>query len=316
MTASRRARKFLLTALVFAVVGQWGLSFARQLPTPSGPASPIFLLQQGIGLYQQKKHEAARAKFSELIRLDPQNFTAHYYTALCSVGLEQPDEALKSLRTAVEVGLPNAETAFAADPELANASKNASFRAGLEQLIEELRDRARGVLRGRKFPLDPQTADGKPVFPNGTRGKVAAVLYVDPTIPASIAAGFYLESAAEPHGAQVASVLLVQVTGKSKSELSIALTEAQMTTGLSLPHAFCTDQMRQQLLPFREYPTLVVLDRDGLARRIVEGFPADLPDRYAAAVLDVVRGTDKEKAPVSPRAPDVPKPAPDKPVGG
>jgi len=86
------------------------------------------------GLYTKQGRIADGLKMDrKLVRLQPRNATAHYNLA-CSLALsKRPADALRSLRTAVELGYRDLDW-MRQDPDLADLKTRPEFTSLLEQL--------------------------------------------------------------------------------------------------------------------------------------------------------------------------------------
>lgn len=241
----------------------------------------IFEIQKGIGYLREGEMGRARDHFRGLSRRSPENPMPWYYLALAHAGLEDGSATIEALREAAAQGWKDPEK-FTEDAGLTPLRESdAGFARALDTLVESFRARREeGVVPAVDGTFEWTDAEGDTA--SLSEGVPHLVLFVRAEDAADITPLWTVAALAE--GAEEAwrPVVLVECRGKTETERLEKLAEFRDMWSIELPLGLATEEQRRMLRPWRTWPTLARVDADGRIRRVVEGFPADLEERYAA----------------------------------
>lgn len=279
------ARLAMLTVFVFsAAVLIPGSPFPARCQaqlTGGEPNHPVTLMVQGIQKYRTGKFAEAAVLFRQLTLLDSRHLAGHYYLGISEAKNGADPEALRALERAVHLG--HDALSFPKDGELTEAFKRPKFRAGVDRLVKIAQNRAKGVLLPFEFDLSGRDTVGEEYDLTDRKGQCVAVLFYDVDTQKGVEALYFLEPiVSEYEGVEAVGVIKAKAKTQDMRQRKVANLHRESTLGY--PMLTGEPEWGWQLRPFRVYPTLVVIDKEGRAQRIVEGFPADWEARYRAAI--------------------------------
>lgn len=292
----RRSLAVALMALALLTVSAPSRSAHAQL-TGGDPNHPVTILTQGIRHYRMHDYEAAVTAFMQLTQLDPRHGAAFYYLGLSTAKLGRHAEALRALERATHLG--HDPLALPKDAELATALESEEFRRGIERLVEIEKRRQKGMIEPFEFHLAGLDQNDAEYDIQEHRGRFLAVVFYDLDDQKGVEALYAIEPIVAEFE-EVDAVASVKVTAKSSDMQQRRVARLHRDSLLEYSMVVGESEHRDQLRPFRKFPTLVVVDAEGKARRIVEGLPADWQERYRKAIEETLR-------PPAPPAKDEPK---------
>jgi len=263
------------TALTLILVSTTTSSVSAQLGgAGAGRDNPIQLLTEGSGHYRAQDYDKARAVFETLVRIEARNSTAHYYLGLCYAQIGEAKKSVKQLEEAIALGHPYPEK-LEQDRELAPlCAKQPVLKQGVKAIARRAKDRLNGVLQPAVFDLVGSTRAGVDVSMTQFRGSPVAVVFLKERNDESTEAGYVLQGLTEEYS-DLKVVGVVDCRGKSEFHRKRSLDAYAGLTGYTFPLMLSTPELRGKLRPFREHPAIVLLDREGKTRRIVEGKKPD-----------------------------------------
>ncbi len=256
-----------------------------QLPGGGRSGSLIVELQKGIGLLQKGENRKAKTHFVAMAERYPNAAMATYYWALSCAALEETDDCLTALKASIERGWEKPEGLRTDAGFQSLMEKDARFRKGLDALLAAVKSRQE---KGTIDSLDL----GSLAYVNllesehsleERRGKPLAVLFLQST-GGGLTALWALEAAAKERRESIGVLVLVECTGKGTKAKLDTLSRFQLENRIELPIGLATIDQRRQLRPWKEFPTLLILNGASRAVHIVDGFPANLEERYAIAL--------------------------------
>jgi len=115
------------------LLGREFLARVLEVETRRHPENVEALAELGQVYTQLGQWELGLTVDRKLVRLVPDNYTAHYNLACSLALLERADAALEALERAVALGYTDADF-LASDPDLASLHQEARFRALLRRL--------------------------------------------------------------------------------------------------------------------------------------------------------------------------------------
>ncbi len=250
---------------------------------------PILELQKGIRLLRIGEPSAAAKVFESLSKVDQTNSISCYYEALAHAQLGDSSACLKALYEAVERGHPQPLTLKMDPAFLEFQSQSDLFRVGFESLLRQVEQRLlRGLIPPHDFSqIEYFDLEGEAHSLSRYAGKDLAILFVRSDDPQDLSAVWALRSAGTSRRPETYSLVLVEVRGKSLPDQLTQLHKFKADTGIQLTLGLSTPEIRRALRPWREWPTLLIIDRDLKSQLVVEGFPADLESRYKQALTDL-----------------------------
>jgi hypothetical protein len=131
MIRSILLRPAVLTLCLAAAAPAAGLA---QAPDPGGAPAPRadaeLAFTRGVIAFQDGDYAAARARFEEAVRLDPDDGTAHYWLGLALLNLDEPAAAARALRESLGAERPPAVDRSEVRSRLADAERRAGGEAG------------------------------------------------------------------------------------------------------------------------------------------------------------------------------------------
>jgi len=288
----RSARPLAVLLVLFVLLALLVPPAGAQLPGGGAGgaqlgAGPVAELQEGIRLLRAGENEAAKRHFDGMAARDPEGSMPRYYLALAHAALGEGAECVAALDAAAERGWPRPET-LASDPGFAALrERNEEFRRGLEGFASAWRARNEaGILPGRELPGATWLDEEGKSHPLVERGRATALLFLRADEPQDLAALFALSKEAEGRGEGLRAVVLVECPDKDGAARRERLARFRRESGVALPCGLATDELRRLVRPFRAWPTLLWIDPEGRARRVVEGFPPDLEARYSAVIRE------------------------------
>ncbi|MFQ5653467.1 MAG: tetratricopeptide repeat protein [Planctomycetota bacterium] len=278
-STANRADRLLLVGVLFLLLTPGAA------PAAGEPAdeSPIELLQKGILAVRKQQFAEGREVFRRLLKIDPENATGHYYLALCEGKTGHPDAALAHLIRAAECGFEEVER-LGEDPGFEEARRDKAFRDGVATLVRRRELRERGILEGLELDFRLRGRKGKEITAADFRGRTLALLFIKGEDVDGLAALLLLDELAATVDPPAAALALVEVRGKGEEERRRALDDLRASLPISIPLYLGDRRIRAGLKPFRQTPTLLVFDGEGVPRRIVEGKRADPRKDYRAAL--------------------------------
>ena len=250
--------------------------------------TPVKALQDGIFAVQRGDFAKARLHFEDVVDADSQNAMANYYLAVCDAHEDKASDALLRIQCAIAYGFPSWRD-FPKDPFFAKLAKNSEFTAGLKALIERYEDREKGILRGFKFDFDVTTPTEENYDLASFAGKNVVILFVDTRQQDSREAVAYTAVLFDTQPENVAFIGIGFSPGKERVEQDKQLASFISDNIVPYPVANGSSDLRSALQPFRKHPTLLVLDTQGVPRRIVEGLPKKSPlSQYEKAMKETM----------------------------
>lgn len=271
---------------------------------------PLQLLSQGIHALTQGDHPTARQHFRALVKAAPEHGPGNYYLAVTELYLGNPEAAFTALETAVGSGFVSDSSALRSDPYLRERMESEALKARWEQFLTRLDARAHGLVAGLAFTFRLQDAEGKVYSPASFAGRNLAVAFLEVDSSNSLGAAYLLEKL-QKERPDLAAVGVVAVPGKDVLQQVEALTRYRETTRIAIPLLLSEPEVALQLRPYRGAPTVLFLDAEGRAQRVVEAAGPEFESRMrsALAALPLPAPARPDDKPRSPAPPDT-RPAP------
>jgi len=132
----------IFTGVTLSVSLLPNLSLAQIPPAPSSLSKPSAqpqdaagFLKRGLEHYDAKSYQEAFNDFSQVIRLDPNNFRGYFYRSLMYEALNNPDAALKDIQQAIFLN-PKSPQAYAVRASLTRQSNPQAAMADFERSLQ------------------------------------------------------------------------------------------------------------------------------------------------------------------------------------
>lgn len=277
----RRAAFAAIVVALTLLTGDASSRSAYAQLTGGDPNHPVTILTQGIRHYRTQDYEAAVAAFTQLTQLDVRHGAAFYYLGLSNAKLGRHAVSLRALERATHLG--HDPLALPKDAELATALENEEFRRGIDRLVQIEKRRQQGVIVPFEFHLAGLDQNDTEYDLQEHRGRFLAVVFYDLDDQKGVEALYAIEPIVAEFE-EVDAVASVKITAKSIDMQQRRMARLHRDSLLEYTMVVGSSEHRDQLRPFRTYPTLVVVDAEGKAQRIVEGLPADWQERYRKAI--------------------------------